>query len=174
MSGFKLHTDPKQVKQFWYDHAREMLTERGFMFVNRRDATDFQTNGFPVFPYVNHGRWVADCPNCNGGMACWVEAGECCCLDCGTIYVNIEWPSKQTLKAAEDALAHMPVPEMRNWVPREEHVRALDARMKAQTPVSAEEQIAERLGVAPGTVADVLSALKDMPERSISFERQIR
>ncbi len=45
-----------------------------------------------VYAYVNHGRWLANCPVCNGGIPVhptWNEGG---CADCGTWFARIEVP----------------------------------------------------------------------------------
>lgn len=75
--------DPPQVtvedvQNFWV----WFLTERHHPPMMPRPDEEGRT----VVPYVNHGRWVADCPACNGGMACWEENPEACCLDCGRVY----------------------------------------------------------------------------------------
>jgi len=65
-------------------------------------------------PYVNEGRWVADC-TCNGGIACQKGILAGCCLDCGTIY-PIGWPGGEP--EIEEALRPRP-PDRRNWLPGE-------------------------------------------------------
>jgi len=45
-----------------------------------------------VVPYLNAGRWIADCPNCGGAMACWDRNAYACCLglDCGHVF-KVQW-----------------------------------------------------------------------------------
>lgn len=44
-----------------------------------------------LIAYISDGRWVASCPNCNGGIACWDQNPHGCCLCCGHCY-PIEFP----------------------------------------------------------------------------------
>lgn len=43
--------------------------------------------------YISDGRWVASCPHCNGGIACWDANPDGCCLDCGHVY-RIKFPAR--------------------------------------------------------------------------------
>ena len=86
----------------WADHlARHGLT----MTEDRR----------VVIAYVSDGRWVAQCPECNGGIACWDENPHGCCLDCGHVY-RVKFPADH--KIAEAILLQRPV-NGRHWLPGE-------------------------------------------------------
>lgn len=63
-----------------------------------------------VVAYVNDSRWIADC-KCNGGMICWVENPETCCLDCGAVY-SVKFPpgAAKALELLNDRPEHA-----RNW-----------------------------------------------------------
>ena len=39
-----------------------------------------------IAAYINHSRWVADCPNCNAGIACHPGVSDAVCLECGERY----------------------------------------------------------------------------------------
>lgn len=73
--------------------------------------------------YVNHGRWVADCPSayCNGAMAVTPGVpflcGACLNVEVGSQYRMVEWP--QARGAIEEALSERPLPEVMNWYPGE-------------------------------------------------------
>ena len=67
-----------------------------------------------VDAYVSGGRWVADCPACNGGIACWDENPHGCCLTCGRVY-TVVFPAKHD-EAATVLLAR-PDEHTRNWHP---------------------------------------------------------
>ena len=73
--------------------------------------------------YVNHGRWVADCPSdyCGGAMAVTpglpFMCGTCLNVEIGCKYRLVEWP--QVRGAIEEALSERPVPEVMNWRPGE-------------------------------------------------------
>ena len=49
-------------------------------------------------PYINQSRWVADCPACTGGAACWDQNPQACCLTCGTVF-KVAW-QLPTLRSA--------------------------------------------------------------------------
>ena len=68
--------------------------------------------------YVNHGRWVADCPACNGGVLGPnpQDGGTAPCLDCGHLY-TIAYP--QEWRAIQALLVRRPRMENRNWRPGE-------------------------------------------------------
>lgn len=85
------------------------------------DAPD--TSATKAAAYVNHGRWVADCPSefCNGAVAVTPGqpflCGSCLNIDIGCRYRMIEWPHERG--AIEAALSERPVPEVANWLPGE-------------------------------------------------------
>lgn len=64
--------------------------------------------------YINHNRWVADCPECNGGIDCSPDLPKGCCLDCGLVYV-LDFPSKREREEAEAVLSERRQPANRNW-----------------------------------------------------------
>lgn len=82
------------------------------------------TNG-RVPAYVNRGAWVADCPNCNGGIAVSPEWTLCCCLDCGRIYDALV-PPDDVVAAATVLLECRPVSKQ-NWIPATEQIAVLQA-----------------------------------------------
>lgn len=65
--------------------------------------------------YINHGRWVADCINCGGGVACGPSLPEGCCLDCGHVF-GIDYPADW-----RDAVRELEArpQRFRNWEPGE-------------------------------------------------------
>lgn len=73
--------------------------------------------------YINHGRWVVDCPRCNGGVK--VSEQEAGCPDCGA-ELAVGWPDQADRDAAEEVLAVRPT-ENRNWYPATEDVDDLKA-----------------------------------------------
>lgn len=66
-----------------------------------------------VIPYINQSRWVADCPKCNGGMACWDHNPYACCLDCGRMY-EVRWQPPTERAAVIRVIAGWP-PQNRSW-----------------------------------------------------------
>jgi hypothetical protein len=71
-----------------------------------------------AFAYVNHGRWVADCPTGCGGAEL-ARDDEFMCREClnagaGRRPMPLVWPSDEDGRAIEAALAVRPVVN-RNW-----------------------------------------------------------
>lgn len=146
MSGPAIHSSAAEVEAFWEAHAEDQRARNGFMFAERRGATDFDRSALPLDAYVNHGRWVADCPICNGGIALWKEHESGCCLDCGTIYSRISWPSKKDIELVEETLVKQPIYEERNWKPSVETAKQLVKRATKELPPAFEDQVRRELG----------------------------
>lgn len=71
-----------------------------------------------AFAYVNHGRWVADCPAGCGGAEL-ARDDVFMCRECGNITtrhqpVPLVWPSDEDVRAIEAALVVRPFLN-RNW-----------------------------------------------------------
>ncbi|MEU8683134.1 hypothetical protein [Streptomyces sp. NPDC048611] len=83
--------------------------------------------------YINHGRWVADCPT-GCGSARKLEAGDFAlpCSECKAIS-EVEWPADPD--AIWSALLKRPFPKNRNWYP-EGHPIAVRARLPHGQTVS--------------------------------------
>jgi len=69
-----------------------------------------------LIAYVNGGRWVANCPHCNSGIAVHPDWRYAACLDCLHTYAAITVPGDRV--AVEDALAVRPV-NNQNCLPTE-------------------------------------------------------
>ena len=68
---------------------------------------------------VDHGRWLADCPLCNGAEL--VSPGKpfrCQSKPCVAV-AHVTWPTSATQARIEALLALRPDPATRNWRPRE-------------------------------------------------------
>jgi hypothetical protein len=71
-----------------------------------------------AFAYVNHGRWVADCPfGCGGAEV--ARADIFMCRECANVPnayrpIVLAWPSDEDVRAIEAALVPRPVVN-RNW-----------------------------------------------------------
>lgn len=71
--------------------------------------------------YVNHGRWIVDCPDCcNAQLACRTDhrfmCNECGNVAGGSLWRPVEWPGN--IAAIESMLENRPR-ENQNWVPGE-------------------------------------------------------
>lgn len=90
---------------------------------------DIDPTAPPALAYVNHGRWVADCPSegCAGATSIMPGAGflcaECLNAEVGHRYRPVAWPAERA--AVEDALCCRRLPQTANWRPGET-VRALE------------------------------------------------
>jgi DNA-directed RNA polymerase subunit M/transcription elongation factor TFIIS len=79
--------------------------------------------------YINHGRWVIDCPNCNGGIRADRDdngnpvstGGEVICGNCKHKY-KVKFPGDK--EQAEAVMHHRPV-ENQNWHPDNESLSDL-------------------------------------------------
>jgi hypothetical protein len=103
LPGAQDATTAEDVWRCWEDHlARYQRT------VPVRDARE-------VVPYLNHGRWVADCPECLGGMACWDRNPYACCLGdgCGRVF-KVLWQLPQLRSEVMRLVAGRPEGH-RNW-----------------------------------------------------------
>lgn len=123
MHGAALLTTPEQVREHWRAHESQRAALGGF--AERWDCTELEQTGETVPGYVSDSRWVADCPHCNGGIACWPAMPDGCCYDCGRIFL-IELPSSQQ-RAAAEAVLEKREPSHRHWKPWEQDVRDLQA-----------------------------------------------
>lgn len=71
-----------------------------------------------AFAYVNHGRWVADCPGGCGGAEL-AHDDVFMCRECGNVVtrhrpIALVWPAEEDVRAIEAALVVRPVLN-RNW-----------------------------------------------------------
>lgn len=88
-----------------------------------RDTRGRQERPAPAVAYVNHGRWVADCPTAGcGGAMLVLNGGEFLCGTCfnaeiGGEYRPIVWPDDAA--EIEALLVVRPLPVNMNWRPGE-------------------------------------------------------
>lgn len=81
------------------------------------DAPDDTT---PVAARVNMGRWIADCPDCNGAEFVWLDNPRLWCVGCRNAAIGGAWravtlPDAEDRAAIEAALVVRPNPANRNW-----------------------------------------------------------
>ena len=80
----------------------------------------------PVTAVVNHGRWIAVCPTCGGGVSTH-PGWPALCLTCddgvGTpvvrLLTTVAWPAPSLRAALEKTLRRRPRAASRNWAPGE-------------------------------------------------------
>lgn len=99
--------------------------------VNLRAEVSSTTDAIMV--YVNHGRWIAECPDCHGAQLSSPADRRFMCHCCGNVAINgkwrpVLWPAGTT--GLEAALEQRPK-LARNWLPGETvaHLLAENDRM---------------------------------------------
>jgi hypothetical protein len=89
------------------------------------DGTRTRADVRTLVAYLNHGRWIADCPNCMNGIVLHPEWPRIGCLGdgCYRTFVSIEMPANW--REIEEAVQDRRV-DKRNWFPGEslERLRA--------------------------------------------------
>lgn len=113
MVGDRIHLTVDDVEAGWL----EWIGQHGLPIRRRAGdySTDLRESRKKIVAYVSGGKWIADCPTCNGGVACWSENPRGACLDCGTIY-RIDHPSPEERNLVETLLTARPRVEDRSWL----------------------------------------------------------
>ena len=132
-----LHTIAAREGKSVADVHRHWLRARAaaeFHILPRGDQA--HTPATPAVAYVNHGRWVADCPSSAAGVGCVKCGGPCgaamallpgepylcaCCWnpDTGGQPRPVLWPDDATRRGVEAALMVRAHKVYRNWHPVE-------------------------------------------------------
>lgn len=112
-------------------------------------------------PYVNHGRWVADCPNCNAGIFAPPGRGTVTCGNplCGREY-PVTHPPEKMVAAATLVLSARPEANQ-NWFPSRETVVDLKGENVARGVPLAPDPLATIDGVTPERVREILMAERE-------------
>lgn len=98
----------------------------------RQRGTPVRASDEVLVARVDHGRWLADCPACNAGIALTPGVAEAFCFGAGCAhhFTNIVWPSDEAIDEIERTLRARPKVPTRNWWPTET-VHALRAENRA-------------------------------------------
>lgn len=72
-----------------------------------------------IVPYVNHGRWLADCPHCHSGIAILFRQAHGWCFGCGAVFSKAVWPNDAMLDQIVALLEARPAAVVQNWYPQE-------------------------------------------------------
>lgn len=152
MVGFGRRETVEDVEGAWREWAeRHGLAGR----IRRGDrTTDLRPTRRQVKSYVSGGKWIADCPDCNGGIACWIENPRGACLDCGTIF-RVNHPSQGEADRAEELLCARPDPATRSW-----------HRHLGETIEDLERENAERLSPHPSGVVDLSEVVRVLGDKA--------
>jgi hypothetical protein len=76
-------------------------------------AGELLDRDLPLYAHVSEGRWVADCPCCNAGIAIHPEWPNAYCFGCHAAFSDIRIPSDWP--EVERLLMLRPVPRNRNF-----------------------------------------------------------
>jgi len=122
----------------WFEALRTTMPQLGMDPALMPAITDVADRAPPAVAFVNHGRWLARCPdgNCQGveyvgeGLPFWC----CACANVGAAHRwrLVEWPPNRA--AIEAALGRRDYPHQRNWLPGES-IQRLDAETRLLTGV---------------------------------------
>lgn len=109
LTGRVFHASVADVAAAWEAQERAVARDRLFGWEGRYRFLPVDET---LDVYVSDNRWVADCPACNGGIACWSENPHGACYDCGRIY-RTAFPRNQ--KQIEAVLLARPA-RNRHWL----------------------------------------------------------
>ena len=87
--------------------------------VSKHKAAKGARTGTPLKAYINHGRWVVDCPYCSGAEHVDPDDKSFFCFNCGMEHNGnrpqpVTFPLKATRLKIEEVLVTRPI-ENRNW-----------------------------------------------------------
>lgn len=131
MYGIQAET-PGQVRGAWAAHIEEKLRRGQMPFGEDLTISDFVPSNRHLKAYVNEGRWVADCPRCNGGIAVWAGMPDAACYDCGRIFSDIKFPKDRDRVRAERVLSKRKSTRRMHWDPDNESVEDLKVENAVQ------------------------------------------
>jgi hypothetical protein len=124
MHGAVFHRAPDEIEAFWRDWA----LRKGFANSRAPDGSashEIVERKEQLAAFVSDNRWVAECANCGGGIACWEGNDRGLCLDCGHLF-RITFPPQETLAEAVALLTVRP-PKNRHWHPEQHTIDDLKA-----------------------------------------------
>lgn len=89
----------------WYEEKQQRR-------LPRRSGTVL---GVSVYPQINHGRWVADCPECSSAQIVTPADPRMFCVECLSGWFVLAFPPD--VPAAEESVADLPVRDQNWWHP---------------------------------------------------------
>ena len=99
----------------WF--ATEVQMRRAFQsWLNNRRIKQWLHIGPAPVARVEHGRWLVDCPHCNGAELTDKLWNSTICGSCGAEFRQVSWPINMT--EIEDVLLVRP-PHRQHWFPSE-------------------------------------------------------
>lgn len=94
--------------------------------------------------YLNHGRWIADCPrDCGSAMVLQARQTAYHCPECGHL-CSVEWPPN--VDDISDVMLERPIPKTRNWFPQGHELALRAGAPHGQTVQELRDEAAEHAG----------------------------
>ena len=108
-------TSVAAVHDAWRIHLERINAERAKRMLPMLEIVD-RSAELEAYAYVNHSRWLCDCPaaGCGAGVFVWPDHPRACCLGCFTIFRPL-FPPKGVIAQAVPVLDERPDPATRNW-----------------------------------------------------------
>lgn len=125
-------TTPEEVRAAWSEYVAEKFRRGQVPFAEDAAVTGFRHSDKRLRAYINEGRWVADCPRCNSGIAVWVGMPDAACYDCGRVFSDIKFPKEAERLRAENVLLKRESLTNMCWDPDTESVADLKAENALQ------------------------------------------
>lgn len=94
------------------------IDEQHRQWLRKINLTPIEQN-VVIAPYINHGRWLFDCPICDAGGAVVIGLTRGWCFGCGGVFNSVMWPSEDDRKEIVKALEKRPNVKNVNWHPSE-------------------------------------------------------
>lgn len=94
------------------------------MYASQRKVAGAVAKDVTVRAFVNHGRWIVQCPFCPSAQIACDADRRFWCVDChnqavGGAWLRVVWPSKRQRELIEALLLQRPDVRTRNWLPHE-------------------------------------------------------
>lgn len=101
----------------WQDISLKAFLTKAWIQARRRGRMPgFETATETLKAFVNHGRWIVQCPNGCGTAICPSTIERYfVCITCGTVAYHVEFPKVRDMVAIELVLEARARLETRNW-----------------------------------------------------------
>ena len=103
-------------------HTFQSETLMRFQFADwlrKRRITQWTWLGAAPHARIEHGRWLVDCPSCNGAELGGEEWDGVICGSCGAEFLTIIWPAP-SVRAAIEAVLDVRPQHRQHWFPHEQ------------------------------------------------------
>lgn len=122
--GYGLH--PIEAFTKYFDSMRLQAVRQGVILQRPEfeSGANILVGRQSVMAYINHNRWVAECPTCNGAELVWIDIPVFMCMSCWNGAIGHRWrrvivPDTDKILALHSVLEQRHNPANRNWFPHE-------------------------------------------------------